>query len=802
MISVMPIPQWRVLVFFTASIATLQTGPASGAGIAAMTQGPFALNRGDQIIIDARPVTPSSHVEWWSGGALICDKPRCVIDTSSYTPGEYKYEVIVSDGEGIATAGLSVSANDSPPLYVPKTVNPTPTQVNSGLTVVKNGEWLIVARAGSITTPNARNPSKPTRVDSVGGVLEGAIYSVAGGSQAILRKIGSAEEWLISSGSTFKFRQNAFELLSGQGIWRVLQGSQPTPGVALVAGAQIKTLGSVFLSVTMGQSADGAAKVLARNFEGDKVTLSCAGGAPESVDSGSSKVINLGATGACVSLESQAFNAGDPAPLVRTWSPWWLGKGSPTNADRWRAEWGHLKDNRSEALILADALAAQKGRRCADGLDLVGIRQPSAGGRGTFTRLMGDCQFELGLFAKALATFTELDTSGADPLWAAFMVARSHQMSGHHKLALEWFREAFKRGFEDRSALARYAIEAAVVDENPIERLRWLEVAMIYETDDARYPQDIRDASNWRTYRPWGSVVKGLMFMDSQALPVNSKKISVMPQNAKVSRSLVFGITGDWWTTRHLARDLNLKISGTHDVYVPKESSISFASRSVHEISAEVIAGGDIDERNEPVDRWTGALAGTIGTGLAGGERQRDRMGWSMTVGRPSWSHLSCGIKSDKYLDPKPGGADVIDLDLSLYTGEADHSHLDLAFLVNAAAMNGELSWWLGSEYGTVDYRTGIMDQYDHSLIRLSAKLGWVVSRRVELFMDPEFLSRTFKDNGGTDQSTGAHVGARLMVAPLWNLIVDTAIENRAVSKDETSSWSRLIYGIGLSAEL
>ena len=68
--------------------------------------------------------------------------------------------------------------------------------------------------------------------------------------------------------------------------------------------------------------------------------------------------------------------------------------------------------------------------------------------------------------------------------------------------------------------------------------------------------------------------------------------------------------------------------------------------------------------------------------------------------------------------------------------------------------------------------------------------------------MDPEFLSRTFKDNGGTDQSTGAHVGARLMVAPLWNLIVDTAIENRAVSKDETSSWSRLIYGIGLSAEL
>ena len=375
-------------------------------------------------------------------------------------------------------------------------------------------------------------------------------------------------------------------------------------------------------------------------------------------------------------------------------------------------------------------------------------------------------------------------------------------MSGHHKLALQWFREALKRGFEDKVGLARFAVEAAVAEDNSIERLRWLKAVSIYETDDMRYPRDIQDVAVWRSHRPSGSAVKGLMFMDSQALPVNSKKISVMPQNAKMSRSLVLGATGDWWASRQLSKDLNFIVSGTHDLYFPKETSISFASRSVHEVSAGFAMGGDVDERYQPVDRWTGSLLGRLGTGLSGGERQRDRMGWAATIGRPSWRYLSFGIKSDKYLDPKPGGADVIDLDMNRYTGEADHSHLDLVFLISASAATGIYSWSVGGDYGNVDYRTGVMDQYDHSLMRISAKFGWALARRVELFLDPQFLSRTYKDGGGTDQTTGASLGARVLAAPLWTVIADLAMENRAVSKDETSSWSRLIYGLGVAAEI
>jgi len=797
-----PNPRRRDLVYVATFFSVLQSGKAFSAGITAMTQGAFALNRGDQIVIEAQPSSPNSRVEWWSGGELICEQSRCVIDTSSYTPGEYKYEVIVSDGEGIATAGLSVSATDSPPLYVPKTVNPPVQGQISGLTVVKNGEWMIVARAGAITTPNARNPINPIRVISVSSVIDGAVYSVSGGSQAIARRIGFNEQWLISSGSSFKFRQNSFELLSGQGIWRVLQSDRVTSSIARVAGAEIRSSGDVFLGVSVGQSGEGAGRVLVRDFEGDKVTLSCAGGAAESLERRSSKVVNLGNSGVCISIDSQVFNAGDPAPMIRAWSPWWIGRSAPTSADRWRAEWGLLKDSRSEGLILADALAAQKSRRCADALDLAGVRVFGAADRGKFIRLQGDCQFDLGLYARSLATFIELGASGADPAWAAFMIARSHQMSGHHKLALQWFRESLKRGFEDKISLARFAVQASISDENSIERLRWLEVASIYETDDTRYPRDFQDVAVWRAHRPSGSVVKGLMFMDSQALPVNSKKISVMPQNSKMSRSLVFGATGDWWTTRPLSNDLNFIVSGSHDLFIPKESSISFASRSVQEVSAGFAMGGDVDEGYRPVDRWTGRLLGRLGTGLSGGERQRDRMGWSATVGRPSWNNLTFGLKSDKFLDPKPGGADVIDLDLNRYTGEADHSHLDLIFLIKASAASGIYLWSVDGEYGNVDYRTGVMDQFDYSLIKLSAKLGWAVARRVQLFLDPEFMSRAYKDGGGTDQTTGAHLGARVLASPLWTVIVDAAMENRAVSKDQTSSWSRLIYGLGVAAEI
>jgi hypothetical protein len=775
---------------------------AWGAGITELTQGPMAVTRGDLVTIQAVAGQASSKIEWWIGGSRVCDKSMCEIDTSDFSPGEYIYTVIVNDAEGVATARVSISATDAPPLYTPKKFGHLSPARASEVAVIKNGEWMLVAHAGIITYQNKNVPQKISHIQTLDKSAENMVYSVSGGSQAIIRRIGENEQWLVSSGSTFKFTSHIFELNSGRAIWRRLHESSPVQKTAIVAGARLASAGGLFLSAEIGVNGEGGPRAVISQFEGEPVDIACGVGASVPMTAGTSRVMDLNAAGKCVKLDATKFGVDDPSALISTWSPWWLKEVSPPFVDRWRVEWDLAFAPKAEADLLLAATAALNGHFCADGLDLLGPPQEGYESSEKKSSLLGNCQFSLGMFKSALGTFSKLESQHGSMASTAFMMAQSYQRLGRHKLALEWFDEAERRGFQDRVELARLAAQSALALDRPRERLRWLDTMTLLEPDEGRSNKYREISEDWREFRPRGARARGRMFMDGQALPVNSKTTTVMPAGARTSRSLVFDVDGDWWWTRKITNESRLRISGSHSLSYPRESSISFASQSIHNVSFAMLVGDQVTEGGSPADRWVFDMAGNLGAGISGGERQRDRFGWMFSTVRPKWINLTFGVMSDKYLDPKPGGADVIDIDLNRYTGEADHSHLDLIFFSGLSASNGFFSWIFRGEFGYVDYRTGILDQFDHTHLKASGNLSWQMSRRSTLDIRPAFVSKQYKEDGGTDQTLTVQTGLRFKMAPLWTASIDASLENRSVSKDEASSWTRHTYGLGLASDL
>jgi hypothetical protein len=262
------------------------------------------------------------------------------------------------------------------------------------------------------------------------------------------------------------------------------------------------------------------------------------------------------------------------------------------------------------------------------------------------------------------------------------------------------------------------------------------------------------------------------------------------------SRSTVYALDGLWWSNIPVTIDSVFKLAGHHNFTKPYIPSLAIGQKSIHEITASFASGQSKDSG------WTAEAGLQVGTGISGAERQRDHLGWYALVSRPDWFGFYFGIDSSKYLDPKPGGADILDLDLNRFTGEADHSHIDLVGLFGWRKQISKFDVAMSLIYGHIDYRTGIMDQFDHYLAKLEIHAAWSLSHTTNFVIKPHYLSRRFKDLGGTETDASIDTAIYFRTAPLWTASLNAAYESRNASVDESVTYVRHSYGIGLGVDL
>jgi hypothetical protein len=181
------------MIFLTSAIFLIAWAwpePALGVGIDKMVGGPIKVTKGDVVILTAEVSKGARSVEWWSEGRVVCAKISCEIDTSAFTPGEYRYEIVVTDNDGVALASVAVRAHDALPLYIPKTIRPIAEPPKSNYVVIGLNEWLVVPRAGVIAAKSEIS-GKVTTLSTPSKVNKDAVYTVVSGSQAIVRQMGS-----------------------------------------------------------------------------------------------------------------------------------------------------------------------------------------------------------------------------------------------------------------------------------------------------------------------------------------------------------------------------------------------------------------------------------------------------------------------------------------------------------------------------------------------------------------------------------------------------------------------------------
>jgi len=785
---------------FFSSIDSLQA-----ATIKKMTRGPFEVVRGDIVLISVEADDPNSEVAWWSEGEVVCASATCEVDTSSFTPGEYLFRVVVSNAAGLSVASISINASNAPPLYTPHTIKPTLSKPIADILEFRSGDWIIVARRGLISF-SKKNPTKKNfSISFIGKPTQSLKYKVNAGAQAIVRKVGVPEQWLLEEGATFRFRNQGFDLVAGSGLWRRIDSADLHSSEARIYGADVKSSGPGLLWANNPVNTSHVSHRFIKNMEGVDLHISCASRGSRDLET--SEVLDIKPAGECYSLESKHLN--DPSDLISAFSPWWFGDEDELDMDRWRADYDlNAKTDDDFKRLLDSASNENKNKQCLAMLDGLS-KQSLVGEKNTkFVWASANCQFALGLYSRALKSFNDMEAKGLDPIMSAYMLARTYQALRQDESAIYWFKTADSRGYANRADLARQALKSAPEDLWGGQRLLWLDSMQFNETDDHQLQEAMSRASSWRESRPYGAVVSSSFYMDSQALPVNSKTMDVLPGPARSSRSTVVGLGANWWTSKEVASSIRAKLEGHHALRQPTEMSLDFAGVALHDITLGLRVGRDGRDLKSTSTGGNNSHKSifyfepriNLGTAFTNGQRQRDRMGWTVSGTYADDQILTFGITSDKYLDPIPNSTDVIDIDSNRYTGPGDHSHMDLEIFTTLGAQSGHYTWSWMLDYAAIDYRTGDLDALDQIRIRLVLKNRWLLNSRVALDLAPKYTSIKYK-LGVSENIAEIRAVSEFKFLPLWVFALEAAMERRRVSDDSTTSWLRQLYGASVSRE-
>lgn len=775
------------------------------ATIKKLTRGPLSVVRGDVVLISVEADDPNSEVAWWSEGELVCTAATCEVDTSSFTAGEYLFRVVVSDAAGLSATSVSINASMAPPLYTPHTIKPELSKPIADVLEVRSGDWIMVSRRGLISFSKKNLTKKNSSISFIGKPAPGSKYKVNSGGQAIVRKVGMPEQWLLAEGATFRFGNQGFDLVTGSGLWRRIDSADLHSSEARIYGADVKSSGPGLLWANNPVNSSNVTHRFIKNMEGAELQISCASLGSRKL--GTSDVLAIKPGGECYSLDSKHLN--DPSDLISAFSPWWFGDEDQLDIDRWRADYDlNAKTDDDFKKLLDSASNENKNKQCLAMLDGLS-KQSLVGEKNTkFMWASANCQFALGLYSRVLKSFKDMEAKGVDSIMSAYMLARTYQALRQDESAIYWFKMADARGYSNRADLARQALKSAPEDLWGGQRLLWLDSIQLNETDDHQVQEAMSRANGWREWRPYGAVVSSSFYMDSQALPVNSKATDILPGPARSSRSMVVSLGANWWTRKEIAPSIRALFEGHHALKQPTEMSLDFAGVALHDITLGLRVGRDgrevkstdIGSNKNQTSIWYFEPRVNLGTAFTNGQRQRDRMGWTVSGTYADDQIFTFGITSDKYLDPIAKSTDVIDIDSNRYTGPGDHSHMDLVVFTTLGAQAGHYAWSWMLDYAAIDYRNGDLDELDQIRVRLGLKNRWLLTSRVAFELSPKYTSIKYK-LGFSENIAEIHAASEFKLLPLWTFSLQAAMERRRVGDDPTTSWLRQLYGASVSRE-
>jgi hypothetical protein len=374
-------------------------------------------------------------------------------------------------------------------------------------------------------------------------------------------------------------------------------------------------------------------------------------------------------------------------------------------------------------------------------------------------------------------------------------MARIKSSQKNYSDAARFYELAAHNHYEDLPAAMRGAAQAA-------EAQGQLRLAMIH-TDAARFNEsdalksnlDLQTRDRLQEKRAWSGEIEGLAEVQSHILPIDPETFGDLPNQASTNRGTMGVLRGTWQRALSAPKDLAIRVVGKHSYAKPLNASQALGASSDHIVTFEAKA---VQPPTIGIDTNL-----SIGTQFRGGARQADVFGAKLGVLGGTAYQWNIALVSNRALDPMPGGSDAVDARINRYLGftePVDHSHFDFGITGGFGTASQGQGWQLQMNYQSIDFRTGIMDEYDATELGFEARYLRPFSQRSRGKVAAHQSQRSYRVHG-KDQWLGVDVTAAATVIPLWDISANVGYFTRSAA-DDVATYQGHHYGIGLSVLL
>lgn len=116
--------------------------------IVAHSEVQFAVNRGDQLTVEALADDEKAEVKWITNNEIICRTRVCEIDTNRWSAGYYRVTLVVFNDRGSASLAFRINVNNAPIGYKPTKVTPKLVSPSADIQTVDTNDHTVRMLAG------------------------------------------------------------------------------------------------------------------------------------------------------------------------------------------------------------------------------------------------------------------------------------------------------------------------------------------------------------------------------------------------------------------------------------------------------------------------------------------------------------------------------------------------------------------------------------------------------------------------------------------------------------------------------
>lgn len=784
----------RVLVVLYIGLCT-ETGLAA---IRRASSEAHQTTRGDQITLAIEGDHDADAI-WFTRGQKLCKGAVCVVETGELRPGEYQIDVLIKTElvQEIDALHFRVTVEASPPLYRPQAITAElrPVQKTSAFTHISAEDLWLTAIQGRLIR-NERQSAKTvlqTSKPSPAVPASQEILRVPHGSIALSTSLIRKDFLVIDGPAELKRIDTGLMMHSGQFLWRRLPMASGStyPMLPLTTYATISSSqpGDTYIRTGVNEN-HPAVDIFAI---GSAVAFQC-GKELLTVSESERMTIVYEAKNDSCTIYSRKRNTlrQDLAPFYKETLGHWFDQ---QQTDIWRFWVQPQSTTENQDQLLALAATSVENHQWGFAMDSLSA-VTSCNSSVVCLVLKGQSTLALGLLPEAEKSLTDALILNPDDPDAAFQMARYKYSQKNYSDAMNYYELAARNGYRDFSEAKRRAAIAA--EAAGLLRLAMidLEGSRFAEQDPSRSYSDLQNRDRIQNKRPWSGHMEGLTEVQSHVLPINPGALGELPNAAATNRGLMSGVRGAWQRVVATPKNAFLRIAGKHDYVTPLHSAQIYGSHSDHSVMIEA------KSVHPPTIGFDTSLA--LGTQIRGGARQVDALSAKLgMIGEGSSFQWNAGLLNRRALDPAPGGNDTVDARIDRYiepTLLADHSHFDFGLTTGVESLSQDQRWQLQLSYQTIDFRTGVMDDYDATEISFDGTYQKPFYQRYRVALAVHQWQRNYQIRG-KDQWFGLDVATSATVFPLWDVSAYLGYFTRSAA-DEVATYQGHHYGLGVSVLL